>query len=100
MKIKKSKPPPKQIDEKKEITITKVNNIFIKKTSITKANNKLEGNENKHHQQMKIKKRKCIITNGWEEGNKNNCYQRMKTKRMKQTSVVDERKKTKINIIN
>jgi hypothetical protein len=49
---------------------------------------------------MKIKKRKCIITNGWEEGNKNNWYQRMKTKRMKQTSVVDERKKTKINIIN
>jgi hypothetical protein len=50
LKIKKSKPPPKQVDEKKEITITKVNNILIKKTSITKANNKLEGNENKHHQ--------------------------------------------------
>jgi len=40
------------------------------------------------------------ITNKWEEGYKNNGYQQMKIKIMKQTSLVDEKKKTKISITN
>jgi hypothetical protein len=40
------------------MNITNVNNIYKKETTITKANSKLEGNENKHHEQLKIKRRR------------------------------------------